>query len=81
IDAKPLPVSRNSKDKEAAYGYAESGMGKGYKLHAIADDSDRWREGKEKVFFFGTDEHRLFTKDNGTYCKIYTVDQISVGDW
>lgn len=39
IDAKPLPVSRNSKDKEAAYGYAESGMGKGYKLHAIADES------------------------------------------
>jgi hypothetical protein len=39
IDAKPLPVSRNSKDKEAAYGYAESGMGKGYKLHAIADGS------------------------------------------
>lgn len=39
IDAKPLPISRNSKDKEAAYGYAEYGMGKGYKLHAIADES------------------------------------------
>ena len=54
IDAKPLPVSRNSKDKEAAYGYAEFGMGKGYKLHAIAANNfisfdsaalDRFRAG------------------------------------
>jgi hypothetical protein len=39
IDAKPLPVSRNSKDKDAAYGHAEYGFSKGYKLHAVADES------------------------------------------
>ena len=39
IDAKPLKVSRHSKDKQAGFGYAEKGMANGYKLHAIADKS------------------------------------------
>lgn len=39
IDSKPLPVSRSSKDKDAAYGHAEYGISKGYKLHAVADES------------------------------------------
>ena len=37
IDAKPLVISRCSKDKQAGYGYAASGMAKGYKFHAVAD--------------------------------------------
>lgn len=39
IDAKPLTISRCSKDKEAGFGYAEKGLAKGYKLHAVADKS------------------------------------------
>jgi len=39
IDAKPLTVSRCSKDKQAGFGHAEKGMAKGYKLHAVADIS------------------------------------------
>jgi hypothetical protein len=37
IDAKGLQVSNASGDKECGYGYAGGGMGKGYKLYAIAD--------------------------------------------
>lgn len=39
IDAKPLTIGRCSKDKQAGYGYAASGMAKGYKFHAVADQS------------------------------------------
>jgi hypothetical protein len=39
IDAKPLTIGRSSKDKQSGYGYADGGMGKGYKLHAVADVS------------------------------------------
>ena len=39
IDAKPLTISRFSKDKQAGFGYAEKGMANGYKLHAVADKS------------------------------------------
>jgi hypothetical protein len=39
IDAKPLPIGRYSKDKQAGYGYADGGMAKCYKLYAIADQS------------------------------------------
>jgi hypothetical protein len=37
IDAKGLQISNSSTDKQAGYGYAGGGMGKGYKLYAIAD--------------------------------------------
>jgi hypothetical protein len=37
IDAKGLLISNCSSDKQAGYGYAGGGMGKGYKLYAIAD--------------------------------------------
>jgi hypothetical protein len=37
IDAKPLPISRYSKDKQAGYGPAAGCMAKGYKLYTIAD--------------------------------------------
>ena len=39
IDAKPLVIGRCSKDKQAGYGYAERGKAKGYKFHAVADNS------------------------------------------
>jgi len=39
IDAKPLPIGRSSKDKQAGFGYADRGLAKGYKIHAIADIS------------------------------------------
>jgi len=39
IDAKALHIGRYSKDKEAGYGPADGSMGKGYKLYAIADQS------------------------------------------
>lgn len=35
IDGKPLPVSRVSKDHDAAFGRGAGGMQKGYKLHAV----------------------------------------------
>jgi len=37
IDAKGLQIANGSTDKQAGYGYAGGGMGKGYKLYAIAD--------------------------------------------
>lgn len=37
IDAKGLLISNSSGDKQAGYGYAGGGKGKGYKLYAIAD--------------------------------------------
>jgi hypothetical protein len=37
IDGKALRISNISTDSEAGYGYATGGMGKGYRLHAIAD--------------------------------------------
>jgi hypothetical protein len=39
IDGKPLPIGGSSQDREAGYGRAAGGMAKGYKLHAIVDDS------------------------------------------
>lgn len=39
IDAKPLTISRYSKDKQAGFGHAEKGLANGYKLHAVADKS------------------------------------------
>jgi hypothetical protein len=39
IDAKPLVIGNSSQDRESGYGRAARGMAKGYKLHAIADDS------------------------------------------
>jgi hypothetical protein len=46
IDGKPLPIGGCSKDRQAGYGRAASGMAKGYKLHALvgADGSvAAWR--------------------------------------
>jgi hypothetical protein len=37
IDAKPLPISSCSKDKQAGFGPAVGCMAKGYKLYTIAD--------------------------------------------
>jgi hypothetical protein len=37
VDAKPLPVSGISKDKQAGWGHACGTMAKGYKLYTIAD--------------------------------------------
>lgn len=37
IDAKPLPVNRYSKDKQAKFGWAINGLAKGYKLFLLAD--------------------------------------------
>ena len=39
IDAKGLLINNSSGDRQAGYGYAGGGMGKGYKLYAIADSS------------------------------------------
>jgi hypothetical protein len=38
IDGKPLTVSRYSKDREAGWGYAVAGKGRGYKLCLIVGD-------------------------------------------
>lgn len=35
VDARPLTISRYSKDPDAEYGYALCGIGLGYKFHAI----------------------------------------------
>ena len=35
IDARPLPIGGYSKDRDAGYGYAGTGMAKGYKLYGI----------------------------------------------
>jgi len=35
IDARPLPIGSCSKDTQAGYGHAATGMAKGYKLYAI----------------------------------------------
>lgn len=35
FDGKPLPVSRNTRDKDAKKGYAVKGFAHGYKLHAL----------------------------------------------
>lgn len=35
IDGKPLVIGGCSKDRQAGYGRAASGLGKGYKLHAV----------------------------------------------
>jgi hypothetical protein len=37
IDGKPLTIGGCSKDRQAGYGRAANGMGKGYKAHAILD--------------------------------------------
>jgi hypothetical protein len=39
IDGKPLPIGGASQDRDAGYGRAACSMAKGYKLHAIADES------------------------------------------
>jgi hypothetical protein len=39
IDGKPLVIGNSSQDREAGYGHAAGGMAKGYKFHAIADES------------------------------------------
>lgn len=39
IDGKPLPIGGASQDRDAGYGRAAGAMAKGYKLHAIADES------------------------------------------
>jgi Transposase DDE domain len=39
IDGKPLPIGGSTQDREAGYGRAAGGMAKGYKLHAIVDNS------------------------------------------
>lgn len=41
FDGKPLPVSNNTRDKEAKYGYANGGFRYGYKLHAWATADGR----------------------------------------
>ena len=46
IDAKALRVGTYSKDNQAGYGPAEGGMAKGYKLYAVAEQSQgfvAWR--------------------------------------
>jgi hypothetical protein len=46
IDAKPLPVSPYSKDKQARRGWAYNGYARGYKLFAVCDLDQRivgWR--------------------------------------
>jgi len=46
IDAKPLPISGSTTDKQARYGHAAGCMGKGYKLYAVGDDQQglvQWR--------------------------------------
>lgn len=37
IDAKPLPISPYTKDKQAKRGWSYDGFSKGYKLHALCD--------------------------------------------
>jgi IS5 family transposase len=41
LDGKPLPVSRNSRDKQARKGYADGVFRRGYKLHAWAGENGR----------------------------------------
>jgi hypothetical protein len=46
IDGKPLVIGNCSKDRQAGYGRAAGGKGKGYKIHAIVDPHDgvaAWR--------------------------------------
>jgi hypothetical protein len=46
IDGKPLPVGGCSKDRQAGFGRAAGGMGKGYKMHAMFNprgDIAAWR--------------------------------------
>lgn len=39
IDAKPLPIGGNSQDGDAGYGRAAGCKARGYKLHAVGDES------------------------------------------
>lgn len=39
IDGKPLPIGGASQDRDAGFGRAAGTMAKGYKLHAIAEES------------------------------------------
>lgn len=41
VDGKPLPISRHSRDSDAAIGRGAGGFDKGYKLHAIYGQSGR----------------------------------------
>lgn len=46
IDGKPLPISNHSQDRQAGYGRAAGGKGKGYKIHAILGNDGsliQWR--------------------------------------
>lgn len=46
VDAKPLEVSRQSRDPDAGLGWSIEGYGRGYKLHAMIDGERRvlsWR--------------------------------------
>ena len=46
VDGKPLPIGGCSKDRQAGYGRAASGMARGYKLHALIGKNGRiaqWR--------------------------------------
>ena len=52
IDAKGLPVSRFSKDRQAKWGYATGGKARGYKLFLLADARGSpvaWRVGAMNV--------------------------------
>lgn len=37
LDGRPLTIARHSRDRDARFGRAAGGMGKGYKLHEIVD--------------------------------------------
>ncbi len=39
VDGMPLPISRHSRDSQAAFGRGAGGLNKGYKLHAIYGQS------------------------------------------
>ena len=41
IDAKPLPIGGNSQDGDAGYGRAAGCKARGYKLHAVGDESQQ----------------------------------------
>ena len=57
MDGKPLPFGGCSGDRQAGYGRAAGGKGKGYKLHAIADAAGRLAA--HRVAPMNVDERRM----------------------
>jgi hypothetical protein len=74
IDGKPLVIGNCSKDRQAGYGRAAGGKGKGYKLHAVIDASgqvEQWR-----IAPMNTDERAMAAR----MLKTLDIEGYLVGD-